>query len=93
MDIPHRVASSAHVSHLALQSFVPAAAHQLCWWWVEQSQGLHQLCRPSCACTDQPSGVKRQSRAQCASKGTVHEQIEDAYKYSDSTVVQGPHST
>ena len=63
MDIPHRVASSAHVSHLALQSPAPAVAH-LCWWWAEQSQGLHQLCCSSCACTGQPSGVKGQIRSQ-----------------------------
>ena len=63
MDLPHRVASSVHVSHLALQSPVPAVAHRLCWWRAEQSQGLHQLCCSSCACTGQPSGVKGQQRS------------------------------
>ena len=64
---PHRVASSAHVSHLALQSPAPAAAHP-CWWWAEQSQGLYQLCCSSCACTGQPSGVQGQIKGQTVVK-------------------------
>ena len=66
--IPHIAASSAHLSHPALQSPVPVLAHWLCCWWAAQSQGLHQLCCPSSACTGQPSGVKGQCRGQCSSK-------------------------
>ena len=68
LDLPQWVASSTHVSHLALQSPVPAVAHQLCCWWAEQSQGLHQLSCHSCACTSQSSGGKGQSRGQCSNK-------------------------
>ena len=67
VDIPHRVASSAHVSHLALQSPAPAAAHPCCWW-VDQRQGLHQLCCSSCACTGQPSEVQGQITGQTVVK-------------------------
>ena len=97
IDLPHRVASSAHVSHLALQSPVPAVAHRLCWWWAEQSQGLHQLCCPSCACTDQPSGVKGQSRGQCSKRWSVWTNRECIHvshnRCGVSTIVQGPPST